>query len=78
MPFDLFSPVHIIILLVIALLVFGPKRLPEIGAGLGKSLREFKQSMSGAGTQQPEPPNDSRGVSEYPAQVVITDDNTPK
>lgn len=43
--FDLLSPVHLVILLVIALLVFGPRRLPEIGAGLGKGLREFRQAM---------------------------------
>ncbi len=42
---DILSPVHILLLLIIALLVFGPKRLPEIGAGLGKSIREFKAAM---------------------------------
>ncbi len=36
-----------ILVLVIVLVVFGPGRLPEIGNGLGKSLREFKESMSG-------------------------------
>jgi sec-independent protein translocase protein TatA len=42
-----FSPVQIIIVLVIALVVFGPKRLPEMGKNLGRSLREFKSSVSG-------------------------------
>ncbi|MDX6555264.1 MAG: sec-independent protein translocase protein TatA [Miltoncostaeaceae bacterium] len=42
-----FSPVQIIIVLVIALLVFGPKRLPEMGRNLGRSMREFKNSVSG-------------------------------
>ena len=42
-----FSPVQIIIVLVIALLVFGPKRLPEMGRNLGRSMREFKNSISG-------------------------------
>lgn len=46
---DIFSPMHIIVLLVIALLIFGPKRLPEIGSGLGKSIREFKASINSAG-----------------------------
>ena len=42
-----FSPIQIIIVLVIALLVFGPKRLPEMGRNLGRSMREFKNSISG-------------------------------
>ena len=76
---DIFSPLHIIILLVIALLVFGPKRLPEIGSGLGKSIREFKQSMSGMGKETPEPPQETaQGGTEYPAQVVLRDDSAPK
>jgi len=37
----------LIILLVVALLVFGPKRLPEIGRSLGRGMREFKDSVSG-------------------------------
>ena len=42
----LFQPMHLIIILAIALVIFGPKKLPELGAGLGKSLREFKKAMS--------------------------------
>jgi sec-independent protein translocase protein TatA len=42
----LFSPVHLIIILVIALIIFGPGKLPELGKGLGKSIREFKKAMS--------------------------------
>ena len=37
----------LIVILVVALLVFGPKRLPEIGRSLGKGMREFKDSISG-------------------------------
>jgi TatA/E family protein of Tat protein translocase len=44
-----FSLVQIAIVLVIALLVFGPKRLPELGRTLGKGMREFRQSVSGLG-----------------------------
>ena len=44
--FDLFSPIHLILLLVVVLLVFGPKRLPEIGSGLGKGIREFRRAMN--------------------------------
>ena len=42
---DLLSPMHLVLLLIVALLVFGPKRLPEIGKGLGDTLREFRKAM---------------------------------
>ena len=38
---------ELVIILVLALVIFGPKRLPEIGRSLGKGLREFKSSVSG-------------------------------
>jgi sec-independent protein translocase protein TatA len=37
----------LIVILIVALLVFGPKRLPEIGRSLGRGMREFKDSISG-------------------------------
>lgn len=42
MPFGI-QPVHLIIIVVVALIIFGPQRLPEIGRGLGRSLNEFKR-----------------------------------
>jgi len=41
------GPLEIIIVLIIALVVFGPKRLPELGNSLGKGIREFKQTVTG-------------------------------
>ncbi|MBS1889630.1 MAG: twin-arginine translocase TatA/TatE family subunit [Actinobacteria bacterium] len=41
------GPLEIIIVLIIALIVFGPKRLPELGNSLGKGIREFKESVTG-------------------------------
>ena len=38
---------EMIIIAVIALLIFGPKKLPDLGAGLGKAIRDFKGAMSG-------------------------------
>jgi sec-independent protein translocase protein TatA len=43
----LFQPTHLILILAIALLVFGPKKLPELGQGLGKGIRGFKDALKG-------------------------------
>lgn len=44
---DIFQPTHLIFIFVVALLVLGPKRLPEVGRSLGKGLRDFKGAMAG-------------------------------
>jgi sec-independent protein translocase protein TatA len=41
-----FHPFELIIILVVALLIFGPKRLPEMGSSIGKGIKEFKKGMS--------------------------------
>jgi len=41
------GPLEIIVVLIIALIVFGPKRLPELGRSLGRGIREFRGSVSG-------------------------------
>ena len=46
---------EILILLLVVLLVFGPKRLPEMGRSLGKGMREFKDSISGKNDDDDEP-----------------------
>lgn len=43
----LFQPMHLLVIIGIALLVFGPKKLPELGKGLGDGIRGFKAAMSG-------------------------------
>ncbi len=50
---DLLTPVHLVIILAIALLLFGPKRLPEIGQGLGKTIREFRNAMKEGADEKP-------------------------
>jgi sec-independent protein translocase protein TatA len=51
---------ELIIILIIALFIFGAKKLPEIGKGLGKSIREFKSSVSGEDDQ--EDPNKTKEI----------------
>ncbi len=48
------QPTHLIIILVVALLVLGPKRLPEAGRALGQGLKEFKGSITGAQDEDPQ------------------------
>jgi sec-independent protein translocase protein TatA len=48
------TPWHIVLLLVIALLLFGGKRLPEIGKALGSGMREFKDAVTGNSPTVPE------------------------
>jgi sec-independent protein translocase protein TatA len=50
------GPLELAIVLIIALVVFGPKRLPELGRSLGKGIREFRGSVSGeTPDDEPEP-----------------------
>lgn len=72
---DLFSPMHVLLLLAVALLIFGPSRLPEIGSGLGKSIREFKRSMNQISSDKETP---AKSPKEYPAKAVVTDENPPE
>jgi sec-independent protein translocase protein TatA len=48
------GPTELIIVLVIALLVLGPKRLPEVGRSVGRGMREFKDSISGVSVRDDE------------------------
>jgi sec-independent protein translocase protein TatA len=52
MPFSV-GPMELVIVLVIALVVLGPKRLPEAGRAVGRGLREFKGAISGTSTDEP-------------------------
>jgi sec-independent protein translocase protein TatA len=47
------QPWHIIMILLIALMLFGGRRLPEIGRSLGVGMREFKDSITGHGSPEP-------------------------
>jgi sec-independent protein translocase protein TatA len=52
---NILSPTHLLLILVVALIVLGPKRLPEAGRGLGSAIRGFKDSLSTAERSEEQP-----------------------
>ncbi len=68
------GPMELIVILVIALLVLGPKKLPEVGKSLGKGMRGFKDSLSSA---NPFDEDDEPKVRKNPAQVPAAPPITP-
>jgi sec-independent protein translocase protein TatA len=71
MPFGI-SAWELLILLLVVLLVFGPKRLPEMGRSLGKGMREFKDTLGGKDTE----PEDERP--QITAQTAAPEDETAR
>jgi sec-independent protein translocase protein TatA len=49
------GPTEIIVVLALVLIIFGPKRLPELGHSLGKGIREFRSSISSENDDEPKP-----------------------
>ncbi len=64
------GPLEIVIVLIIALVVFGPKRLPELGKSLGSGMREFKASVTG--DKDDDPPEIENGIEEPPVEAEPT------
>jgi sec-independent protein translocase protein TatA len=67
MPFGI-GPLELIIVLVIALVVFGPKRLPDLGRSLGTGMREFKDSITGSSKDDDDPSALTAARADDPAQ----------
>ncbi len=72
------NPIHIAFLLILLLLVFGAKRLPEMGRSLGSGMRGFKESLSGethstlpAPTQTPQDAASAAAGAQVPAAVAL-------
>jgi sec-independent protein translocase protein TatA len=71
----LLQPMHLLILLGIVLLVFGPKKLPELGKGMGEALRGFKQAMNETESEQKnEPTSHPTPSSRYSGKTVANRD----
>jgi sec-independent protein translocase protein TatA len=71
MPFGI-GTVEIVIILIFALVIFGPKRLPELGRSLGRGIREFRGSISGEkrDDEDAEPPELERSQQDSEAEAV--------
>jgi len=55
---DLLQPRHLIVILAIAILFFGPQKLPELGKGLAQGIRSFKDSLKEVSSNTPAPPKE--------------------
>lgn len=56
---DLLQPMHLLVIAVVAVLCFGPKKLPELGSGLAKGIRGFKEALRGDPEPTPHAPVES-------------------
>jgi sec-independent protein translocase protein TatA len=66
---ELFQPTHLLVIGVIIFLLFGAKRLPELGKGLGEGLKGFKDGIKSAGNEPP-PPTTTQAQNVTPVQPV--------
>jgi sec-independent protein translocase protein TatA len=73
------GPMEVLVVLVIALVVFGPKRLPDLGHSLGKGIREFKGSVTGEndGPAEPARVESTRVETAPPTSHRVEDSPTP-
>ena len=65
---DLFRPQHILLILLVALLFFGPSKLPALGKGLAEGIKNFKDAIKGAPEQ---PPADKSQQSQQPPDKTV-------
>ena len=63
---DLLQPWHLIVLAVLAFVLFGAKRLPELGKGLGEGLKGFKEGLKGITDPSPAPPSNQQTAQAAP------------
>jgi sec-independent protein translocase protein TatA len=63
---DLLRPQHLLLILGIAILFFGPSKLPELGKGLGRGIRGFKESLKEVSSDTPAEPKDNHDPTSRP------------
>lgn len=68
---DLLQPWHLIILAIVAFLLFGAKRLPELGKGLGEGLKGFKEGIRGISEPTPPAPTVQQSAPPPPASTPV-------
>ncbi|HSD23291.1 MAG TPA: twin-arginine translocase TatA/TatE family subunit [Solirubrobacterales bacterium] len=68
------GPLEIAVVLIIVLIIFGPKRLPELGQSMGRGIREFKNSLSG----DKDEPEEKRRELEANQQVQVSQPQPPQ
>jgi sec-independent protein translocase protein TatA len=76
---DIFAPSHLLILLLIILVIFGPAKLGDVGGALGRAIRDFKKAMN----DPEQPPSATRAVSTPPppatgSETTVTDAKVEK
>jgi sec-independent protein translocase protein TatA len=71
----LFQPMHLLVILVIVLLIFGPKKLGELGKGLGEGIRNFKSSMhDGNSANKTTPPSTTAPPPVAPVPPAVSEE----
>ena len=63
---DLFQPTHLLVIAIVLLVLFGAKRLPELGKGLGEGLKGFKEGLKGMTEPTPAPPTTQQNATTAP------------
>jgi sec-independent protein translocase protein TatA len=75
--FQSIGPTELIIVLVIVLVIFGPKRLPGLGRSLGSGMREFRDSVTGKGSDKDLDEDDDDGRRQASAALGRAEDDSP-
>lgn len=68
---ELFTPTHLIVLAVVVLILFGGKKLPELGKGLGEGLKGFKDGMKGMTEDSNKPGDTAHSVTPKTEETTV-------